>query len=117
MWQSPSERYIVDYLSRVAAGREDEAMAIHWRLAPARGIAFGAGLIDLALDGMPHWPMAKYVSWAVGGNGGLTREPALHIKPHQAQAQQALLRSIGIEPRSDESEFLVGRSAARTRQS
>jgi 4-hydroxy-tetrahydrodipicolinate synthase len=114
MWQSPSERYIVDYLDHVVAGRKEEALAIHWRLGRARGIAFGAGLLDLELDGMPHWPMAKYMAWAVGGNGGVTREPALHIKPHQAQAQQAVLRSLGIEARSDEREFLVGRSAAGT---
>ena len=112
MWQSPQSRYVVEYLENVVAGRKDEAMAIHWRLAPARGIAFGAGLLELELDGMPHWPMAKYVSWSVGGNGGVTREPALHVKPHQLKARQAMLRAIGIEPRTDEAEFLAGRSAA-----
>lgn len=113
MWQSPDQPYVVRYLEHVVAGRHEEALNVHWRLAPARGIAFGAGLLDLELDGMPHWPMAKYISWSVGGNGGVTREPALHVKPHQAQARQAMLQAIGIAPRTDEAEFLAGRAASR----
>jgi 4-hydroxy-tetrahydrodipicolinate synthase len=111
LWQSPEQPYIVRYLEHVAAGRKAEALDVHWRLGPARGIAFGAGLLELELDGMPHWTMAKYVSWTVGGNGGVTREPAQHVKPHQLQARQAMLQAIGIEPRTDETEFLRGRSA------
>jgi len=111
MWQSPDEPYIVRFLEHTVAGRKQEALDIHWRLAPARGIAHGAGLLDSELDGMPHWPLAKYVSWSVGGNGGVTREPALHVRPHQLHSRQAMLRAIGIEPRTDEDEFLVGRVA------
>ncbi|MFZ0043357.1 MAG: hypothetical protein WAK93_18755 [Solirubrobacteraceae bacterium] len=112
LWQSPEQPNIVEYLERVIADDKRNALDIHWRLAPARGIAFGAGLLDLELDGMPHHSMAKYISWSVGGNGGVAREPALHVKPHQLQARQAMLRAIGIEPRTDEAEFLVGRSVA-----
>ncbi len=111
LWQSPEHPYIVDYVKHVAAGEKAQALDIHWRLAPARGIAFGAGFFELELDGLPHYSMAKYISWSVGGNGGVTREPALHVKPHQLQARQTMLRAIGIEPRTDEAEFLVGRSA------
>lgn len=112
LWQSPEQPHLVRYLEHVTAGRTGEAMESHWRLAPARGIAFGAGLLELDLDGMAHWPMAKYLSWSVGGNGGVTREPALHVKPHQLQARAAMLRAIGIEPRTDEAEFLRGRAAS-----
>lgn len=112
LWQSPEHRYIVEYLDHVVAGDKERALEIHWRLAPARGIAFGAGFLDTELDGLAHHTLAKYISWSVGGNGGVTREPALHVKAHQLQARQAMLRAIGIEPAADEAQFLVGRSAA-----
>jgi 4-hydroxy-tetrahydrodipicolinate synthase len=112
LWQSPEQPNVVRYLELVRASRKQEALDIHWRLGPARGIAFGAGLLDLELDGLPHYSMAKYVSWTVGGNGGVTREPALHVAAHQLQARQAMLRAVGIEPRAGEAEFLLGRSAA-----
>lgn len=112
LWQSPEQPYLVRYLEHVAAGRKQEALDIHWRLGPARAIAAGSGLLELELDGMPHLALAKYLSWSVGGNGGITREPALHLKTHQLEGRQAMLRALGIEPRSDEAEFLVGRTQA-----
>ena len=112
MWQSPDQPHIVRFLEHVVAGRKQEALDVHWRLAPAREIAFAAGLLDPELDGMPHWPLAKYVSWSVGGNGGVTREPALHVRPHQFEARKAMLRALGIDSRTDENEFLEGQAAA-----
>lgn len=111
LWQSPEQPHIVRYLEHVARGEKQQALEIYWRLAAARGIAFGAGLLELELDGMPHLALAKYISWSVGGNGGVTREPALHVKPHQLEARRAMLRTIGIEAPADDEEFLIGRSA------
>lgn len=112
MWQSPEQPHIVRFLEHVVAGDTQQALDIHWHLGSARSIAFGAGLLESELDGLPHYALAKYASWSVGGNGGVTREPALHLKAHQVQARQAMLRAIGIEPRTDEAEFLVGRCQA-----
>ena len=112
LWQSPEQPYLVRYLEHVAAGRKAEALDVHWQLAPARGIAFGAGLLELDLDGLPHWTMAKYLSWTVGGNGGVTREPAQHLHPHQLAAREAMLQTMGIVPRAEVAEFLRGRATA-----
>ncbi len=114
LWQSPTRPHLVRYLEHVCAGRRQEALEIHWALAPARGIAFGAGLVEPELNGMPHLALAKYCSWTVGGNGGVTREPALHLGPHQLQARAAMLRAMGIEPSpGEEGDFLLGRTATR----
>jgi 4-hydroxy-tetrahydrodipicolinate synthase len=113
LWQSPDRRNIVELLEHVLAGRKEEALAVHWRLAPALGIAFGAGLLEAGVEGMPHWPMAKYVSWSVGGNGGLVREPALRLKPHHLRARRDMLRAIGIEPSPDDGGWAAGRARGR----
>ena len=114
LWQSPQHPHLVSYLEHLRAGRSQQALEVHWRLAPARGIAFGGGLLEPELDGMPHLALAKYCSWTVGGNGGVTREPALHVNPQQRQARRAMLLALGIEPSDDsEEQFLVGRTAAR----
>ncbi|MBV8998157.1 MAG: hypothetical protein JO304_03795 [Solirubrobacterales bacterium] len=110
LWQSPEHPYLVDYLGHVLAGRSDQALDVHWRLAPARGIAFGGGLLEFDLDGIPNYSLAKYLSWTAGSNGGVTREPALHLQPQQQQARAMMLRTLGIESPTDEAEFLVGRS-------
>ena len=112
LWQSPDRRYVVDYLDLIVAGRIDEARELYWRLAPARGIAFGTGIARPELEGLPHWPLAKFVSYTVGGNGGQLRDPALRLKGHEIQARLSMLRSIGIEPDDDLPGFMAGRSAS-----
>jgi len=113
LWQAPEQPYLVRFLEHAVAGRQGEALDVHWRLAPARGIAFGAGLLEADVAGMAHLPLAKLASWTVGGNGGLLREPALRLRPQQVDARTAMLRSIGIAPRTDPAEFAAGRASSR----
>jgi 4-hydroxy-tetrahydrodipicolinate synthase len=97
----------------VLKGKLDAAMKIYWHLAPAQTAALqqlgpkhavGGGDI-----GMNHWPLAKYATWCVGGNGGLVRQPAMRLQAAHMRARKAALRAIGIEPREPDDEFFVGR--------
>ena len=112
LWQSPQRRYVVDIVDAVMDGRNDEARGLYWRVAPALGVAMGAGLVHPEVAGMAHWPLAKYVSWSVGGNGGLTRDPAMRLKDHQVRARQTMLQILGIDGGEPLSAFLTGRASA-----
>lgn len=112
-WQSPEKPYVVEYFDLVTSGRYREALQLYFRLAPATGIAMQSGLGRGGDIGMYHWPMGKYVSWTAGGNGGLTREPAMRLTPPAMEMRKNALRAIGIEPRQPDAEFYVGRAAAQ----
>ncbi len=111
-WQSPEKPYVVEYYDLVMAGRYDEAMKLYFRLAPATGLAMRESIGRGGDIGMYNWPMGKYVSWSVGGNGGMTREPAMRLAPPAMEMRKNALRAIGIEPRQPDSEFYLGRAAA-----
>lgn len=109
MWQSPAKPYVVEYFEHVMKGETNEARAIYWRLAAANAIAMGGNIARGGDIGMYHWPMGKYVSWSVGGNGGVMRQPAMRLTRPMMQMRKAALRVLGIEPREPDEEFFVGR--------
>jgi 4-hydroxy-tetrahydrodipicolinate synthase len=109
MWNAPEKPYLVDYYRHVARGETAQARAIYWTLARANAIAMGGNIARGGDIGMYHWPMGKYVSWSVGGNGGAMREPAMRLPPFLMQQRKAALRVLGIEPREPDEEFWVGR--------
>lgn len=108
-WQSPEKPYVVEYYDHVMKGEADQARAVYWKLAPANAMAMGQSLGRGGDIGMYHWPMGKYVSWSVGGNGGLTRQPAMRLTAPMMQMRKNMLRAIGIQPREPDEEFFVGR--------
>jgi 4-hydroxy-tetrahydrodipicolinate synthase len=108
-WQSPEKPNVVEYHRLVTSGRYEDAMKLYFSLAPATGVAMREGIGRGGDMGMYHWPMGKYVSWSVGGNGGLMREPAMRLSPQQMEMRKNALRAIGIEPRQPDDEFFVGR--------
>ncbi len=108
-WQSPEKPYVVEYFDLVTSGRVEEAMQLYFRLAPATAAAMQGSLGRGGDVGMYHWPMGKYISWSVGGNGGLTRDPAMRLSPMFMQMRKQGLRMIGIEPREPDDEFYAGR--------
>ena len=110
LWQSPEKPYLVEYYRHVIRGEIDKARSIYWRVAPANMLAAREGISRGGDIGMYHWPMAKYISWSVGGNGGLTRQPAMRLTAMQMQGRKMALRAIGIEPREPDEEFFVGRA-------
>lgn len=109
MWNAPEKPYLVDYYRHVVRGETAQARAIYWTLARANAIAMGGNIARGGDIGMYHWPMGKYVSWSVGGNGGAMREPAMRLPPFLMQQRKAALRVLGIEPREPDEEFWVGR--------
>lgn len=109
MWNAPEKPYLVDYYRHVVRGETSQARAIYWALARANAIAMGGNIARGGDIGMYHWPMGKYVSWSVGGNGGAMREPAMRLPPFLMQQRKAALRVLGIEPREPDEEFWVGR--------
>jgi hypothetical protein len=110
VWQSPEQPLLVEYYHHVIRGEFDKARSIYWRIAPANMMANRAGIARGGDIGMYHWPMGKYVTWSVGGNGGLTRQPAMRLTNEHMQGRKASLRMIGIEPRENDEEFFVGRA-------
>lgn len=108
MWQSPDKPYLVDYHRHVMAGDNDAARAILWQIAPATAIMMGS-IARGGDSGMYHWPFGKYISWSVGGNGGVMREPAQRLSAPMMLSRKAALRAIGIEPRDNDAEFWAGR--------
>jgi 4-hydroxy-tetrahydrodipicolinate synthase len=109
MWQSPGRPYMVEYYDAVVRGDVARARAIYWTLARANAIAMGGNIARGGDIGMYHWPMGKYVSWSVGGNGGMLRDPAMRLPGGLMHQRKLALRAIGIEPREPDEEFWVGR--------
>jgi 4-hydroxy-tetrahydrodipicolinate synthase len=115
--QSPERPLVVDYLNLLLAGRWSEATRKYWELKPAYEALF-ALMAPMLPKGVHPFTHLKYYQWAVGGNGGLLREPmdpAEREFPLRAQdraAIKAALRSVGIEPRADDDTFIVGRANA-----
>ena len=108
MWQSPEKPYLIEYYNHVIRGEREQARTIYWTL--AKGNALMMNSISRGGDiGMYHWPLGKYISWSVGGNGGVMRQPAMRLMGPMMQARKAQLRILGIEPREPDAEFYVGR--------
>ena len=110
LWQSPQKPYLVEYYQHVMKGEIGKARAIYWHLAAANALAARENISRGGDIGMYHWPLGKYVSWSVGGNGGLTRQPAMRLTAMQRQGRKMSLRAIGIEPREPDEEFFIGRA-------
>ena len=108
MWQSPERPYMIEYFNHVMRGETDKARAVYWTL--AKGNALIMGSIARGGDiGMYNWPFGKYISWSVGGNGGMMRQPAMRLLPPMIQGRKMQLRAMGIAPREPDAEFYVGR--------
>lgn len=110
MWNAPEKPYLIEYYRHVVNGETGQARSLYWTLARANAIAMGGLSIARGGDiGMYHWPMGKYISWSVGGNGGMMRPPAMRLTPGMMQGRKAALRALGIQPREPDDEFWTGR--------
>jgi 4-hydroxy-tetrahydrodipicolinate synthase len=109
LFQTPEQRYLVDYYNLLLDGRTDEAMAVYWRLTPVR-LAFEKQFMPTQMIGTYHWPQQKFYQWLTGGNGGFTRQPVMKMYQHEMDEVMAALPAIGITPRDNLDEFYVGRA-------
>lgn len=108
VFQSPEKPYLTQYFKLLRQGKWDEGMAIYWKLAPARNM-FEQQFNQTVMTGTYNWHMQKYYQWCVGGNGGLTRQPAMKVHSWEAQQTRLAFFTIDIEAREPEEEFVIGR--------
>jgi 4-hydroxy-tetrahydrodipicolinate synthase len=109
-WQSPEKPFVVEYADHVNHGRIDEAMSVYWHIAPATALARSMIAALPGRDtGLYGWPVVKYIIWSVGGNGGLTRKPAMRLTQPEIMGRKKMLHALGIPPREPDEEFYVGR--------
>ncbi|MCL4872246.1 MAG: dihydrodipicolinate synthase family protein [Anaerolineae bacterium] len=109
VFQSPGKRYLVDYFNLLLSGKTAEAMDIYWKLAPAR-ITFEQQFNQTVMTGTYNWQQQKYYQWCVGGNGGLTRQPAMKVHTWEMEMTKMAFRMIDIEPNENDDEFIMGRT-------
>ena len=107
--QSPEKPYLVQYFNLLLEGKTAQAMELYWKLAPMRNI-FEQQFNQTVMSGTYNWHAQKYYQWCVGGNGGLTRQPAMKLHSWEAEQIRMGYYTIGIEPRENEAEFWMGRA-------
>jgi|GEM_PF-166757 len=108
VFQSPQKPYLVEYFRLLLEGKTAPAMELYWKLAPMRNI-FEQQFNQTVMSGTYNWHAQKFYQWSVGGNGGLTRQPAMKLHSWEIDQIRMGYYTIGIEPRENEAEFWVGR--------
>lgn len=107
--QGPEQPHAVNMMSALLENRTDEAMGHYWRMAPALK-AMMAIMAPLMPTGAYHWPLLKYQQWLSGGNGGLTRQPAMRVFQHNLQMIRGGLAAVGVQCPDPDEDFFLGRS-------
>ncbi len=107
--QTPEQPNLVEYFRLLREGEHDAGMELYWKLAPMRNI-FEQQFNQTVMSGTYNWHAQKYYQWCVGGNGGLTRQPAMKLHSWEINQIRMGFFAIGIEPRENEEEFWVGRA-------
>ena len=115
--QGPDQPHAVNMMNALLANRSDEAMGHYWRMAPALK-SMMAIMAPLMPTGAYHWPLLKYQQWLSGGNGGLTRQPAMRVFQHNLQMIRGGLMAVGVQCPDPDEDFFIGRAnVARLRGS
>jgi 4-hydroxy-tetrahydrodipicolinate synthase len=109
VFQSPENPALVQYFNFLLKKNFKDAMEIYWKLTPAR-VVFEEQFNKTVMSGTYNWHQQKYYQWCVGGNGGLTRQPAMKVHDFEIQTTNMAFRMIGIEPPQNTEEFYMGRT-------
>jgi len=107
--QSPEQPHAVEMMNLLLDGKTDAAMAKYWRMAPALGSMMRI-MAPLVPTGAYHWPLLKYQQWLSGGNGGLTRQPAMRVFQRDLQVIRGGLAAVGVVCPDQDEDFFLGRS-------
>ena len=91
-------------------GKHEEAMALYWKMQPAR-LANGAAAASYAGGtGVLNRTIWKYQDWLAGFNGGPLRAPAMRAPDRIMKQLRTGLAASGIEPTTDpDSQYMIGR--------
>ncbi|MBV8998158.1 MAG: dihydrodipicolinate synthase family protein [Solirubrobacterales bacterium] len=112
-FQTPEQPLVIELLDALRAGRHEEAIGIFARLGPLLA-AFGPRLARMMPSGTYHWTFFKYLQYLSGGNGGVTRPPAMRLTRADMQEIRGAFLACGLTPaEGGDEEFAHGRSAAR----
>ena len=110
-FQTPEQPLVIEMLDALGDGRMQEAMAIFGRLGPLFA-AFGPRLARMMPSGTYHWTFFKYLQFLSGGNGGVTRPPAMRFEPHEMAEIRGAFEACGLNTtESPDEDFALGRSA------
>jgi 4-hydroxy-tetrahydrodipicolinate synthase len=112
-FQTPNQPLVIDMLDALRAGRTEQALGIFGRLGPLFG-AFGPRLARMMPSGTYHWTFFKYLQDLSGGNGGVTRPPAMRFGAADMAEIRGAFHACGldVDPHADDAAFALGRSAA-----
>lgn len=114
--QSPEHPHAVTMMNLLLENKTADAMQVYWRMAPALG-AMMRIMAPLIPTGTYHWALLKYQQWLSGGNGGLTRQPAMRVLQRDLQTIRQGLAAVGVACPDPDEDFFLGRSVvARQRK-
>lgn len=108
VFQSPEKPYLVEYFNLLLEGKYDAAMEIYWKIAPMRNI-FEQQFNVTVMTGTYNWHQQKFYQWCTGGNGGLTRQPAMKLHQWEADPIKMGYFLIDIETPENDDEFFMGK--------
>lgn len=115
-FQTPDQPLVIEMLDALRAGRSEQALGIFARLGPLLA-AFGPRLARMMPSGTYHWTFFKYLQWLSGGNGGVTRPPAMRFLPADMAEIRGAFAACGLPVTdADDREFALGRSATAGRE-
>lgn len=87
---------VPEYFQLLHDGKFEEAMAIYWRIQPARN-ARVAIQATVAGANFIHRSLWKYQQWLQGYNGGRMRQPVAKLVDSQMKAMRDSLRASGFD--------------------
>ena len=91
-------------------GRWEEAMALYWRVNPARNANGAAAQAYAGGTGVLNRTMWKYQDWLAGFNGGPLRAPAMRVPDRFMKMLRQGLVAAGLPVTADpDPAFMVGR--------
>lgn len=108
VFQSPEKPYLVEYFNLLLEGKDEAAMEIYWKIAPMRNI-FELQFNATVMTGTYNWHQQKFYQWCTGGNGGLTRQPAMKLHQWEADPIKMGYFLIDIETPENDEEFFIGK--------
>jgi hypothetical protein len=108
VFQSPEKPYLVEYFNLLLKGKADAAMEIYWKIAPMRNI-FEQQFNQTVMSGTYNWHQQKFYQWCTGGNGGVTRQPAMKLHQWEADPIKMGYFLIDITPPENDEEFYIGK--------
>jgi 4-hydroxy-tetrahydrodipicolinate synthase len=91
-------------------GQWDEAMALYWKVSPARNANSAAAQTYAGGTGVLNRTMWKFQDWLAGFNGGPLRAPAMRVPDRLMKLLRQGLVASGLPVTSDpDAAFMVGR--------